>query len=94
MTGRIARCGLVCALALILFAPSSAAAAPRTRAGASIARDLALGHRVVLEGVTVTGPVSLSDEVSAALGMTVAALKSRMHRARASLRRALVEAPA
>lgn len=34
------------------------------------------------------------DEVSAALGMTVAALKSRMHRARASLRRALVEAPA
>ncbi|HEX6349758.1 MAG TPA: sigma-70 family RNA polymerase sigma factor [Candidatus Dormibacteraeota bacterium] len=34
------------------------------------------------------------EEVSAALGLTLSALKSRMHRARASLRRSLVEAAA
>ena len=34
------------------------------------------------------------EEVSAALGLTLSALKSRMHRARATLRRSLVEAAA
>jgi uncharacterized protein YjbI with pentapeptide repeats len=52
------RCGLACALCLIC-ATSAQATAATTRTGAWMARQLQAGHRVVLSGVTVTGPVNL-----------------------------------
>lgn len=60
MTRLMRRCGLACALALVVAGPASAtAAAAKVRTGSWIAEQLRAGHRVVLKRATVTGPFDL-----------------------------------
>ncbi|MFL6038669.1 MAG: pentapeptide repeat-containing protein, partial [Gaiellaceae bacterium] len=60
MTTVIARCGLACAL-LLLCAPPAAAVPGRTRAGFWLAAQLQAGHRLILQGVRIEGPVNLNN---------------------------------